>query len=53
MNANLLDDLRLIVHPLLLGSGRALFEGVTDRRTLQFVSSEPATAGRVVLSYRA
>ncbi|HET7540498.1 MAG TPA: dihydrofolate reductase family protein [Polyangiaceae bacterium] len=52
LNAGLLDELRLIVHPLLLGGGRALFEGVKQRRTLKFVSSEPASEGRVVLTYR-
>jgi hypothetical protein len=52
LNANLLDELRLIVHPLLLGGGKALFEGVHERRSLQFVGAEPTTSGRVVLSYR-
>jgi dihydrofolate reductase len=52
LNANLLDELRLIVHPLLLGDGRPLFEGVTSRRSLEFVHSEPTTAGRVLLTYR-
>jgi dihydrofolate reductase len=52
LNANLLDELRLIVHPLLLGAGRALFEGATTRRPLEFVHTEPMTAGRVLLTYR-
>jgi dihydrofolate reductase len=52
LNANLLDELRLIVHPLLLGDGRPLFEGVTSRRSLEFVHTEPTTAGRVLLTYR-
>lgn len=52
LNANLLDELRLIVHPLLLGGGRALFAGVESRRALTFVGAEPASAGRIVLSYR-
>ena len=52
LNADLLDELRLIVHPLLLGSGRALFEKVDKRRSLQFVGSQPTTSGRVVLTYR-
>jgi len=52
LNADLLDELRLIVHPLLLGGGRALFEGVKQRRSLQFVKAEPTELGRVVLSYR-
>lgn len=52
LNEGLLDELRLIVHPLLLGGGRALFEGVKERRSLEFVRAEPTTAGRVILSYR-
>ncbi|GLQ57249.1 hypothetical protein GCM10010862_45080 [Devosia nitrariae] len=52
LNAGLLDELRLIVHPLLLAGGRALFEGVSDRRQLTFVGAQPAASGRVVLSYR-
>jgi dihydrofolate reductase len=52
LNADLLDELRLIVHPLLLGGGKALFEGVTKRRSLHFVSAEPTASGRVILSYR-
>ncbi len=53
LNQNLIDELRLIVHPLLLGGGRALFAGVTQPRRLQFVSSEPGPAGKVVLTYSA
>jgi dihydrofolate reductase len=52
LNASLLDELRLIVHPLLLGGGRALFEGVKARRALTFLHAEPTTAGRTILSYR-
>lgn len=52
LNAGLLDELRLIVHPLLLGAGKPLFSGVTERRKLQFAGAEPTSAGRVVLTYR-
>lgn len=51
LNAGLLDELRLIVHPLLLGGGRALFEGVSDRRRLTFLGAEPAAGGKMVLTY--
>jgi len=51
LNADLLDELRLIVHPLFLGGGKALFEGVTTRRSLHFVHAEPAASGRVILAY--
>jgi dihydrofolate reductase len=52
LNEGLLDELKLIVHPLLLGGGRALFAGVTQRRPLTFVSAEPTAAGKLVVAYR-
>jgi dihydrofolate reductase len=52
LNEDLIDELRLIVHPILLGGGKALFAGVKKRRSLKFVRAEPATSGRVILSYR-
>jgi dihydrofolate reductase len=51
LNAGLVDELKLIVHPLLLGGGRALFAGVTKRRALSFVRAEPAAGGKVVMTY--
>ena len=51
LDADLLDELRLIVHPVLLGGGQSLFTGV-KRRALQLVGTEPAKAGRMVLTYR-
>ncbi len=51
LNEHLIDELRLIVHPLLLGGGRALFAGVTQRRSLKLVRSEATPTGKVVLSY--
>jgi dihydrofolate reductase len=52
LNEGLLDELKLIVHPLLLGGGKALFAGVTSRRSLQFVDAKPAVSGRLVVTYR-
>jgi dihydrofolate reductase len=52
LNENLLDELKLIVHPLLLGGGKALFAGVTERRALTFVEATPAASGRLVVTYR-
>lgn len=51
LNEGLLDELRLIVHPIVLGGGKALFAGVT-RRSLHLVQAEPTTSGRVILTYR-
>jgi len=52
LSDGLLDELYLIVHPLLLGGGRALFEKLAGRRPLHFVNAEPTDAGKVVLRYR-
>lgn len=52
LNENLLDELKLIVHPLLLGGGKALFAAVTQRRSLRFVQAEPSAEGKVILTYR-
>lgn len=52
LNEGLLDELRLIVHPLLLGGGMPLFGKVAGRRALQFVKAEPADKGKIVLYYR-
>jgi dihydrofolate reductase len=52
LNAGLLDELRLIVHALLLGGGKPLFAGVHERRSLKFVNAEPTRSGKVILSYR-
>ena len=52
MNEGLIDELRLIVHPLILGDGKGLFAGVRARRTLELVQSTADQSGRVVLTYR-
>jgi dihydrofolate reductase len=48
----LLDELRLIVHPIVAGAGMALFAGLAQRQALELVSSERTTGGRVHLTYR-
>jgi dihydrofolate reductase len=52
LGTGILDELRLIVHPVVVGSGTALFEGITGRQELELVAAEPRAAGRVVLTYR-
>jgi dihydrofolate reductase len=52
LNTGLIDELRLIVHPIILGGGKAPFAGVTDRRTFELTQSRAGQAGRVVLGYR-
>ena len=52
IRAGLLDELRLIVHPVAVGSGIALLEGIAERQALELLRTEPGAAGRVNLTYR-
>ncbi len=49
----LLDELRLMVHPIVLGSGKRLFEDGGDRKDLELVDSRKFATGVVYLAYRA
>ena len=52
LNEGLIDELRLIVHPVVLGGGKAPFAGVKNRLALRLGTSEQGRSGRVVLTYR-
>ena len=52
LNEGLIDELRLIVHPIVLGQGQALFSGVKTRLSLDLVEARSTESGRVVLTYR-
>jgi len=50
LGAGLLEELRVIFHPLILGNGKRLFEDMDDRRSLEFVDTR--TLGTGVLRRR-
>ena len=52
MRRDLVDELRLLVHPVVVGRGRRLFEHVTAQRPLDLVSSQRFAAGVLDLTYR-
>jgi dihydrofolate reductase len=52
LNERLIDELRLIVHPVVLGNGQALFGGVDKRLTLDLVDATSIDSGRIVVAYR-
>ena len=52
IDAGVLDELRLIVHPVTTGAGTALFAGLRERQALELVTAEPTASGRVLLTYR-
>jgi len=51
INLELVDELRLMINPVLLGGGKALFKGLTERHKLKLISSEQKELGRVYVAY--
>ena len=49
---DLLDELRLIIHPIVLGSGKRLFEDEGYRKPLKLVDSKTFATGVLYLTYR-
>jgi dihydrofolate reductase len=52
INDGLLDELHLLVHPVIVGHGITLFEGLDERRTLELASAEPTKSGGLHVTYR-
>jgi dihydrofolate reductase len=52
LNEGLIDEVRLIVHPIILGGGKSPFAGVKEPRTFQLAQSSADRNGRAVLMYR-
>ncbi len=48
----LLDELRLMVHPIVLGSGKRLFEEGGDQKALELVDSKTFSTGVLYLTYQ-
>lgn len=51
IDAGLVDELRLLIYPLVAGEGRPLFESTRRRQALDLVDVKPRTAGRVLMTY--
>jgi dihydrofolate reductase len=47
----LIDEYRLLVHPIVAGRGPRLFEGITDRLDLKLADSRRFSSGVVMLRY--
>jgi dihydrofolate reductase len=52
LGEGLLDELWLMVHPVVLGGGKRLFEGGVDRTALELVDSRTFATGVAYLAYR-
>jgi dihydrofolate reductase len=49
----LVDEYRLMVFPIVLGTGKRLFDDVNDASTLRLVDAKPLESGTVILTYHA
>jgi dihydrofolate reductase len=49
---DLVDELRLMMFPIVLGSGKRLFAQSDDAITLKLASAQPLESGTVILTYR-
>src|SRR4029077_7823702 len=52
MRCNLIDEYVLQIHPLILGSGRRLFNDGDSRAALELVDSKRTSTGVVIATYR-
>jgi len=52
LTEGLIDEIKLIVHRIILGGGMALFAGLERHVSLELVSAEATRTGKVILSCR-
>jgi dihydrofolate reductase len=51
LQLGLLDEVRLMVHPIVLGDGKSLFRTTKERIPLKLVKTRPFRSGSVMLTY--
>ena len=51
LEQDLVDELRLMVYPVVLGAGKRLFGETSDKKNLKLVESQPVGDGVVILVY--
>jgi dihydrofolate reductase len=51
MNEGLVDEVRLAVHPIILGSGKPLFQNINERKPLTLTYQKAYSTGLLVLHY--
>ena len=52
MKASLIDEYRIMLNPVVLGSGAPLFKGIKDRLDLKLIISKTFRSGNVLLYYQ-
>src|ERR671921_1575892 len=52
LEVDLLDELRLMLHPIVVGSGKRLFEEGSDQKALELLDSKTFSTGVLYLTYQ-
>ena len=52
MRMGLLDELRIMVNPVVLGSGKTLFTGMNEKQNLKLLDTKAFRSGNVLLRYQ-
>jgi dihydrofolate reductase len=52
LRAGLLDEIRIMINPVLLGKGHTLFQGLEEEIQLQLINSRSFNSGNMLLSYK-
>ncbi|MGA9396692.1 MAG: dihydrofolate reductase family protein [Anaerolineaceae bacterium] len=52
LQAGLLDEIRIMLNPIVLGAGKPLFKGIQNRLNLKLLKTRVFKNGNVLLSYR-
>lgn len=52
MQHNLVDEYRFMVHPLILGNGKRLFQDDSEQTTLKLTETKTFSTGIVILTYQ-